>query len=158
MAIDSSALTFSPGKDAIEQLAQSWIWLLKDPYTPVLFSSLGDVFFARDAGDVWWLNTGTAQVTRVADSVAHFEKLLRTDIIEEWFMPLLIEQLHLNGKIPEPGECYTYVTLPVFSDGLYDVDNLNPVPAREHFAITGQIHKDIRGVPDAGKVKLRIVQ
>ena len=49
-------------------------------------------------------------------------------------MPYLVEQLHAAGKVPESGECYTYVTLPVFAEGKYEVDNLNPVPAGEHFA------------------------
>ena len=158
MSIDWSALTFTPNEDAIDQLAASWAWLLKDPYSPVLFSVLGDVFFARDAGDVWWLNTGTAQVSRVADSIEHFDELLDTDIVEEWFMPLLVEHLHLAGKVPEPGECYTYVSLPIFPEGTYDAGNLNPVPAREHFAMTGHIHREIRDLPNGGKVKLTLVQ
>jgi Domain of unknown function (DUF1851) len=157
MSIGWSSLTFTPDQDAIDELAVSWVWLLKDPYTPVLFSVLGDVFFARDAGDVWWLNTGTAQVMRVANSVDHFRELLDTDIVDEWFMPLLVEQLHLAGKVSEPGECYTYLTLPIFPDGLYDSNNLNPVPAREHFAMTGHLHRELRNVPAGGKVKLKLV-
>ena len=158
MSVGWSDLTFTPDQDAIREFAASWSWLLKYPYTPMLFSVLGDVFFARDAGDVWWLNTGTAQVTRVADTVDHFQDLLDTDIVDEWFMPILVEQLHLNSKIPEPGECYTYVTLPIFPDGRYDVDNLNPVPAREHFSLTGKLHRELCDVADGGRVEPRVLQ
>ena len=69
MSLGWDALTFEPGADAIEQLSESWAWLLKDPFRPVLFTVLGDMFFARDDDSVWWLNTGTAEITRVADSV-----------------------------------------------------------------------------------------
>jgi hypothetical protein len=38
------------------------------------------MFFARDDGAVWWLNTGTAELTRVADSIEHFHERLATDV------------------------------------------------------------------------------
>ena len=158
MAIGWSDLTFTPNDDAIERLAEAWAWRLRDPFQPVMFSSIGDVFFARDSGEVWWLNTGTGELTEVADSVDHFRELLNTEIADEWLMPGLVAQLHAAGKIPEPGECYTYITLPVFAEGEYVVDNLNPVPAGEHFAITGHIHHEIAELPDESKVRTHTVQ
>lgn len=41
------------------------------------------------------------------------------------------------GRMPGPGERYTFVPLPVFSERTYEVENLNPVPAREHHGLTG---------------------
>jgi hypothetical protein len=117
--------------------------LIREPFVPVLFTALGDVFFQPDSGGIWWLNTGTAEVTRVADSIDQFRELLGTEIADEWFLPALIEQLHAAGKVPEEGECYTYVTLPIFEEGKYEADNLNPVPAYEHFALTGDVHREI---------------
>ena len=152
------ALTFTPNQDAIDRLADAWAWLLKEPFRPVLFSTLGDMFFEPDSGGIWWLNTGTAELQRVAENVDHFNDRLDTDIANEWFMPLLIEQLHFAGKGPEEGECYTYVTLPVFADGRYEVDNLNCVPAGEHFAITGRILHEIADLPDEVKVKAPTLQ
>jgi hypothetical protein len=156
MAIGWSALTFTPSEDAIAQLAAAWKWLLKDPYTPVLFSTIGDMFFVRDAGDVWWLNTGTAEVTRVADHIDQFNDRLGTDIVDEWFLPLLVEQLHVAGKVPEEGECYTYVRLPIFEEGRYEVDNMNAVPASEHFSLTGEMHQQLRMMPDGNQVSVTI--
>jgi hypothetical protein len=119
----------------------------------VLFSIIGDMFFARDDGAVWWLNTGTAEVKRVADSIENFQEHLGTELADDWFLPDLVERLHAAGKLPEEGECYTYVTLPVFAEGKYEVDNLNPVPAAEHFAVTGHIHREIAALPDSAKLK-----
>lgn len=153
MSVGWSSLTFEPTDDAIEQLAEAWAWRIKDPFRPVLFSTLGDMFFARDDGAVWWLNTGTAELTRVADSIEHFQEQLATDIADEWFLPALIEKLQAAGKMREAGECYTYVTLPIFSEGKYEVDNLNPVSAAEHFELTGHIHRQIAELPDGAKVR-----
>jgi hypothetical protein len=154
MAIPWSALTFEPAAEAVDELADAWAWRLKDPFRPVLFSILGDMFFARDDDSIWWLNTGTAEVTRVAESVDEFRDQLGTELADDWFLPHLVELLHAAGKVPEVGECYTYVTLPVFHDGRYEVDNLNPVPALEHFALTGHIHREISALPDAPKARV----
>jgi len=153
-----SALVCEPDQDAIAEIGNAWAWRLKGPFRPVLFTALGDMFFARDTGDIWWLNTGTADLTRVASSVEEFNQLIGTSIADEWFLPLLIEQLRLVGKLLEPGECYSYVILPIFSEGRYEPDNLNPVAAREHFSLTGGMHKDLQIHPDGTRVKLTVVK
>jgi hypothetical protein len=158
MSLAWSALTCTPDQDAIADLASAWAWRLKEPFRPVLFSALGDMFFARDAGDIWWLNTGSGELSRVAASTEEFQRLLGTSITDEWFLPPLIEGLQIAGKVLQPGECYTYVTLPIFAEGKYEVDNLNPVNAREHFVLTGGIHKDLQSYPDGSKVKLAVVK
>ena len=151
-----SSLTFEPSDEAVQQLRESWAWLLREPFVPVLFSVLGDVFFEPGSGGVWWLNAGTAEVSRVADSVEEFQRLLGTDLVDDWFMPDLVERLHGAGKRPSAGECFTYVTLPVFKGGTYEVSNLNPVNAREHFALTGHILQEIRELPDGARVRINV--
>lgn len=93
MCVTWSSLTIVPSPEALQELCASWGWLLSGPFTPVLFSSLGDVFIEPDAGGIWWLNTGTAELTRVADSVPHFEGLLSSDLVDEWFLPNLVGEL-----------------------------------------------------------------
>jgi hypothetical protein len=83
--------------------------------------------------------------------------MLGTDIVNDWFLPPLIEKLHAAGKIPGSGCCYTFVTLPIFAEGTYDVSNLNPVPAKDHFSVTGHIHNEIRSLPNGAKVKINVV-
>lgn len=156
MSVGWSKLTFTPDSHALDALANAWAWRLQTPFQPVLFSAVGDMFFARDDGSVWWLNTGTAEVTHVASSVDHFREQLGTELADEWMLPDLVAGLHEAGKIPEPGECYTYVTLPIFAEGKYEVDNLNPVPAHEHFGLTGNIHQQIAGLPDGTQVKVQV--
>ena len=72
-------------------------------------------------------------------------------------MPNLVEQLHAAGKIPTENQCYTYVTLPIFAEGKYDIENLNPVPASEHFAMTGQLLNHLQGLKDGEAVNFSIV-
>ncbi len=143
MSITWSDLHFTPNTQAIHTLATAWQWRLPNGFTPVLFSILGDMFFQEATDEVYWLNTGTGEVTRVAESIDHFNALIKTPTADEWFMPYLVEQLHAAGKIPTTDQCYTYVTLPIYEAGNYDVENLNPVPASEHFAATGELLEQI---------------
>ncbi len=154
MSLSWSSITFDPSFDGVQELNVSWGWLIAEPFKPVLFSSMGDVFIEKDSGGVWWLNTGVGQLTQVADSVPAFQDLLSTDIVNDWFLPGLIDELHRAGKVPEPGECFTFALMPVFMEGKYEVSNLNPVPARDHFATTGDVIRQIQGLPDGAEVRI----
>ncbi len=149
------SLTFTADHDAIAALASAWGWLLRAPFTPLLFSVVGDVFMQDDTGDVFWLNTGTAELSKVATSQAEFADRLSGEDGAFWLMPELVEQLNAAGKVLQPGWCYTFVTLPIFKDGLYEVANLNPVPAAEHFALTGALHAQIHDLPEGAEIDLK---
>ena len=146
-------LSFLPSDEAIAALRKSWAWMLPTPFELVMASALGDVFFQQGTSDVYWLNTGTAEISHVATSRDEFQDLLRTEKTDEWFMPHLIKQLMDAGKVLKPDYCYTYVALPIFTEGKYEVANLNPVPSKEHFGLTGDIHRQIEDPPDGAKVK-----
>jgi hypothetical protein len=156
MTVTWNDLSFLPSDDALAELYTAWKWFLPKTFKPIMTSTLGDVFFQHDGDAVFWLNTGTAEVTQLASSRAEFLELLKTDKADEWFMPGLVEELMAAGKILKPDHCYTYVILPIFKDGKYDVSNLNPVPAKEHFGATGTLHQQIREMPDDAKVKIEI--
>jgi hypothetical protein len=100
------------------------------------------------------LNTGTAEITKVADSRADFIEALKTDQRNLWFMPSLVAALIAAGKTLAPDHCYTWVILPVFKECTYDVTNLNPVPAADHFRATGAIHQRISDLPDGARVRI----
>ncbi|MDP3748893.1 MAG: hypothetical protein Q8Q88_17785 [Phenylobacterium sp.] len=149
-------LTFIPDDDALAALASAWAWRFTEPFEPVLFTAMGDVFVRYDDGEVWWLNTGTAELVRVAPSTAAFSKLLAGDDGDYWLMPGFVEELRLAGKRLEPGCCYSFVTLPIFSEGRYEVANLNPMTGREHFGVTGSLHAQLQALPDGALVTVRV--
>ncbi|GAA0916721.1 DUF1851 domain-containing protein [Luteibacter anthropi] len=156
MSLSWNDLTCTPDKAAIDALAESWRWRIGDAFTPLLFTALGDMFYEADEGGVYWLNTGTAEVEQVADDVEQFNALLREEVAEEWLLPPLVEALIEAGKPCAEGECYTYVTLPIFAEGEYSVENLNPVSALEHFELTGSILQQLQDVPDGTKVNIDV--
>jgi hypothetical protein len=153
MAIAWSALVFTPSPKTLEALRSSWSWVLPEQYAPVLFSIFGDVFFRGGAGQVFWLNTGTAETSLVASTLAEFQTAL-SEHCADWFLPNLVERLHVEGKIPGPDECYTFAVLPIFAEGKYEPWNLKPVPAHHHFEVTAHVHREIAGLPDGSQARI----
>jgi hypothetical protein len=154
----SQSLTLNPTDDAINELRRAWSWLLPSEFEPVLFSIFGDVFFRGHADEIFWLNTGTAEITLVAHTEVEFLSHLELDVARTWFLPDLVEALHSEGKTPDEGFCYTYAVLPIFENGKYEPWNFKPVPAKEHFGLTGEVHAQLISLPEGTKVQIVVEQ
>lgn len=151
-----SDLTMKPDSDAITALRTSWEWRIGGAWSPLLFSIFGDVFLKTPEG-VHWLNTGTGDLAKIADDEGKFCAALGGEDAHDWFLPSLVEELHQSGKRPRAGECFTYATYPVFAQGKYEADNFAVVPAREHFTLSGDLHRQLSGMADGDKVRLSVV-
>jgi hypothetical protein len=147
-------VSFLPSEEALAELHAEWSWFLPRAFRPVMTSTLGDVFFQQDSEAVFWLNTGTATITQIAKSRADFLETLKTEHSNEWFMPELIRQLKEASKLLKPDYCYSYLILPIFAEGKFEVSNLNPVPAKEHFGLTGSVHRQLKDTPNGTRVKI----
>ena len=156
MPISWNSITVVPSDEAIAELRNEWSWLLPIRYQPVLFNALGDMFYETMDGEIWWLNTGTAELSKVATSREEFQTLCGMEVAVDWFLPPLIERLLKAGKSLARGQCYTFVTLPIFLGGTYTVENLNPVDAKEHFGLTALVHKQIRDAKDGDQIRIKI--
>src|SRR5690242_13671248 len=121
MDIGWAELTISPNDEAVAGLKREWAWLVPEPWHALMFSVFGDAFLERKPEGVFWLNTGTGEVTRIADDVEQFRAALATDLATDWFLPPLVARLYEAGKIPSAGECYSYAIFPVFAEGTYDI-------------------------------------
>jgi hypothetical protein len=155
MAIGWSDLTLTPDEEAVRALRSSWAWLLGDDWSPILFSIWGDVFIQRPDG-VAWVNTGTGDVTLVAADQDQFRERLIGEARDDWFLPELVDLLHEKGKRPRLGECFTYAIYPIFAEGKYVPENFKPVPAVEHFGLSGDLHRQIHDLEDGTKVRLTV--
>ena len=138
----------------LTELRASWAWLLPREFELVVVSALGDAFIRCNDGKVLWLNTGTGELSEVGESEALFWASAQGDSGLNWFMPKLLTELYRAGKTRRDGECYTYAILPVFAEGKYEEWNFKAVPACDHFAMTGKIHREIGDLPDGSKVRI----
>jgi hypothetical protein len=141
-------LVFEPDAGAQAALREAWGWQLGESWTPVLFSVIGDVFLALPSKTIWWLSTATGSLEQVAPDRATFAALLRTQRADEWLLPGLVGALQRAGKRLTEGQCYSYLTYPVFAQGSFSVENMDVMSASEHFAFSGALHARLRGRPD----------
>jgi len=139
----------------IEDILSCWRWKIGDMKAVVIMSILGDLFLADRESAVYWLQTDTGDLTKVADSLEEFDNHLNDDDkIDNWFLPLLIEKLISAGKTLKENEVYSYKQIPVIG-GEYSVDNIEPTDMSVHFAFSGQICEQIKDLPNGTKVNIK---
>ena len=138
---------------------KAWSWLVPEPWNPLVCSMVGGVFLEKPDGAVHWLDTGTGLVEHVASNRGHFEETMRAspDLLDEWFLPPLIERLHAAGKKAGAGECYGFTILPLFAEGKYEVGNMFVVPVAEQFVGMADVHRQLSALPDGASVQVKVV-
>ncbi len=102
------------------------------------------------------MSTATGAFEQVAQSREQFTELLGGERADEWFLPGLVGVLRSQGKVLADDQCYTYAVLPIFEEGSFSAENMHPVPAAEHFTLSGDMHQRIRNLPDGAQVQVII--
>ena len=158
MKITWNELTVAPSNHSPAALLSEWRWLLGDAYQIVLISSLGDMFLTDASGAIHWLDVGAGRLTEIASSFDEFQQLRQQPAnAAEWFVPQLVGGILLTGVRLGPGECFSYKVPPVLG-GQMEPSNFEPADLAVHFSILGQIHQQIKDLPDGtsiGEIKLK---
>lgn len=159
MSITWRDIAFQLESDLAREAAKAWSWLVPEPWEPIICSMVAGVFLVASNGEVHWLDTGIGLAEPVAQSREHFEEIVMSSplLVDEWFLPPLVERLHAAGKKPKEGECYGFTILPVFAEGKYDTDNMFVLPVREQLVGIADIHRQLSGVPDGALVEVKVV-
>ena len=136
-------------------ILEDWRWMIGEDMNPVMVTSIGDVFLQSELGNIFWLDVGGGELTKVADSFDEFRSKLNDDeIANEWFMFNLVSQIKESGLELEDGKLFGYKKLPVIG-GEYHSDNFELTDISIHFSLAGQIHRQIRDLPDGTKVNIK---
>jgi hypothetical protein len=155
MKINLGDLTVKFNHATPDQLTEDWTWLIGTDKTPILVSAIGDMFLQADSKEIYWLDVGGGELKLVAVGIQEFEEKLKDiDQVNEWFMIDLTTALRLSDKKLNEGQLYSYKKLPVIG-GDYAVDNFEPANMEVHFCFAGQIHKQIKDLPDGTKVNIK---
>lgn len=141
---------FDPTK--ADAFLNDWRWLIGNDVNLVLVSALGDLFLKDRDGHILWLDTGSARLTRIAESADEFKQLMQqTEHADEWFTPQLIGDLIEGGTRLAPGQCYSYKVPPMLS-GKFELDNFEPTDLLVHCSTCGQIGRQIQNLPEGTKI------
>jgi hypothetical protein len=140
------------GEFDVDEALESWRWLVPGDARSLALTAFGDLFLVANAGRILFLDTIEGKVSEVAESVAEWEKKVQIpDFLDRWFMPAFLDQLRDAGSHLSQGECYT-ATLPTILSGPFSVANWRPTHWRIHFHSLGQIHEQVRDLPEGTKI------
>jgi GNAT superfamily N-acetyltransferase len=141
-----------------DSLLEFWRWLLPATHRPLFANALGDLFLADPDGQVLWLDVGSGQVEAVATSEAEFDRAAADpENAGLWFGAALVEDLREAGKVLGPGECYSYLQLPLLG-GEYEPGNFKVADLVTHFRVWGPIHEQLRDLPDGATVEFEVTE
>jgi hypothetical protein len=140
------------GDFEIDEALADWRWLVSEHGTPLLVTAFGDLFFVASSGAAMFLDTIAGTCTEVAESVDVWKQHLQNaERIDEWFMPGLLVVLHEAGVYLSQGECYA-AKHAVILGGSLTTDNWKPMHWRVHFAVSGQLHEQVKKLPPGTEI------
>lgn len=138
------------------RLIEGWTWILQDDMIPILVSSIGDMFLSDHDGKIHWLDVGGGELKFAASDTEDLKVKMKDDeIADEWFMFDLVAEIKKSGLELQPGKLFGYKKLPIIG-GEYNATNFELTDIEVHFSISGQIHKQIKNLPDGTKVNIKL--
>jgi len=99
--------------DACRQWLGHWSWLIGGRLAPIFLNTFGSWFIRRPEGPVEFLDVLTGTVEQVAGSYEEFIRLVNGPPWQEiYLLSQLVFELHGQGKVPGPGQCYALTPHP----------------------------------------------
>jgi hypothetical protein len=139
-----------------QDIMESWLWKLQDQDQLLLVSVIGDMFFIGNNSEINWLDVGSGELQLIAQNIEDFKiKLQDDENIENWFLESIVEDLYESGLQLKENEVFGYIKLPIMG-GDYDISNFEPIDMSVHFTFAGQIHEQIKDLPNGTKVKINV--
>ena len=93
MTLTLKELTKDIDEVNVDDILSCWQWLLVDMKAIVTISVLGDLFLLGKDQAIYWLQTDSGGLTRVADNLQEYQNYLSDDHkLDNWFLPLLVEK------------------------------------------------------------------
>ncbi len=136
------------------EVLRPWAWLLPREFTVWIVNRFGDLFIVLDDGSIHLLDVGVGSLEKLAGDREDFARLIDDDDkANDWLMMPLVDQLVALGRTLGPGECYSYVQLPLLG-GDYTPENTRIVPIADHYKALGPIHERLKDLPDGTAVEL----
>ena len=140
-----------------DKLLDEWRWLIGGLPTLVGWSSAADLFVRSAEGKIAMIDSGAGVINVVAESESEFQSQLRNPAKAAELLQLDVVEafVRADGALPAD-RCLGYRTLPALG-GSYAVENRYALSMAEHAAFTGDVHRQIRDLPDGARVKIKIV-
>jgi hypothetical protein len=143
---------------SLEKLLREWKWLVHGHFRLLAVNAFGDLFLEDINGDVHRLDVTSAKVSAIAASAKQFaEAANEPEKRRDWLLEGLAEQAAGRGCRPGKGQCVGYKVPVVFKESAAAPNNLYVADLYEFVAFMGDVHKQMKDVPDGSKIRLKVV-
>lgn len=155
MTIDIEKYLIPTDKLDLTKVLSTWIWLTSDKSIVALTKS-GDALLKDNSGHLYFLDVGGGTIELKANNYHDFlENKLSYELTEELLLPAVVDKLEQHGIKLKSGQVYSYTILPIIG-GTYDEKNMYALDIYEHYNLTGEIHFQLKDLPDGTKVEIKV--
>jgi len=140
-----------------ERLLHEWKWLVDGTFRLVAVNAFGDLFLSDAQGRVCWLDVTNGTASEITDSVTEFTAAMKNDEFKErCLLEALTRQAEREGFRLGKGQCIGYKIPCIFRESANLAENTYVANLYEYVAFMGDVHRQIKELPDGGKVRLAV--
>ncbi len=151
---DIKTYIISLGDIDLKRILETWTWLTGENKTVIALTKLGDALLKDTDNKLYFLNTAEGSLKIISENYLDFIDLkLDNEVYEELFLTKLVDELNRNYKLLSPKQVYSFYKLPLIG-GTYDMENIYAVNLYEHYNLTGEIHLQLKDMPDGTKINI----
>jgi hypothetical protein len=141
----------------VEEIQQSWGWMGIKPMEIVGENDFGNLMVKDEEGKYWRLRPEDLSCKVVAKNRKELDALsVDQEFLHDWYMRELVNQAQQQlGPLSE-GRKYC-LKIPSVLGGEHGGENLAIISLVELVRVSGDIARQLQGIPDRSLVRLRIV-
>jgi len=138
-------------------LLLTWRWLVPEGLKPVVLTAMGDLFLLDPAtGEIQWLDVASGELTVVASSGEDLQELMsEEENAQNWFMPEAVTAMRKAGSVLGDHQVYS-LEHPAILGGEFKLDNIMPTDVYVHFNVHGQIHEQVKDLPEGTEISIDV--
>jgi len=139
------------------RLLGEWQWLASGEFTLLAVNAFGDLFLQDAGGSVHRLDITGGTISVIATSTAEFREAAKDAAKkQDWFLEELARQAEGQGCSPGKGQCVGGKIPFVFAQSTSAPDNMYVADLYEYVSFMGDLHSQIKNVPDGGQVRIKV--
>ena len=150
------SFTITPSSESLARGLESWQWIGIGKAKPIMVTAFADVFFDA-GGEIWFLDTLEGTFKKSHDSREELEAVLSTDSGKDLFLfGGFVEKAIHEGRGLAEGRCYDFKLHPKVG-GAIQYENVEVQDFVVALNIRGQIHEQVRHLPEGTKISKFVV-
>ena len=143
--------------DVLQTIAEAWKWKGIEPIEIVDQNAFGNVIVRTAVGSFWRIRSEVPDAELIAHSKLELMELRNDpEFVLDWEMNRLVQVAKgLHGDAGE-GRCYC-LKMPAILGGKYEATNLGTISLLEVLSFSGDLAKQVDGLPDGSQVQIKIL-